>query len=162
LCSGPLAEIRTGFSFWLETFQGQAQSRVVVIQDIRRSMIAQTTCQHCGQHIEFDVAQAIQFLARPPFSKQIRRLLPEVGRKPNPTNQAQHTGTTMQSCPDCAELISLRALVCPKCGFATGFPFRFVLGVMCKVMLVNLIYVAIGLVAFFLIWRSFPLVYIAG
>jgi hypothetical protein len=125
-------------------------------------MMTNITCQHCGQHMEFDVEQANQTVARPSVGKQTRVWSPEVGGKQNPTDQAKDTGTTMQSCPDCAELISLRALMCPKCGCATGVRFRFARDVIWNVVLVNLIFVAIGLVLFFLLWRILPLVYMPG
>jgi hypothetical protein len=160
--SSKAAQIQSLDGFFLESCLGKAQSRVVVIQDKRRSMIAKTTCQHCGQHIEFDAEQANQFVARPWWSKQIRLLLTKAGRNPNPTHLAKHTGTTMQSCPDCGELISPRALVCPNCGCAPGVRFRFVWHVIRDVMLVNLIFAAIGLVIYFLLSRSLPLAFIPG
>ena len=125
-------------------------------------MIAKSTCQHCGQHIEFDVEQAPQVVARPSWSKQFRLLFPEVGRKANPTNRAKHAGTAMQSYSDCGELISLRALMCPNCGCATRARFRFAWYVIRDVILVNLIFAAIGVVIYFLVWRSLPLVFIPG
>jgi hypothetical protein len=112
-------------------------------------MLTKTTCQHCGQHLEFDVEQANQFIACPSCSKQTRLLLPASGGKPNPTILAKQTETKMQSCPDCAEIISRRALMCPNCGCATGVRFRFVWDVMCNVIAVNLIFAGIGLLIYF-------------
>lgn len=46
-------------------------------------MIAKTSCQHCGIHIEFDAESANQFVPCPSCGKQTRLILPSPA-KPSP------------------------------------------------------------------------------
>lgn len=52
-------------------------------------MISKTTCQHCEQHIEFDVEAAGQFVACPTCGKQTRLLLPNLAGIGKPTPPAK-------------------------------------------------------------------------
>lgn len=70
-------------------------------------MISKTSCQHCGQHIEFEVEHANQFAPCPACGNQTRLLFP--GKQAKPPKPAVEKLT-----PEHAALKEVRAKTCYK------------------------------------------------
>jgi hypothetical protein len=78
-------------------------------------MIAKTTCQHCDQHIEFEVEHAGSFISCPNCGKQTRLIMP--GKKLfEKKAEPQKVDFKQQACPACAAIISSKARFCVHCG----------------------------------------------
>ena len=78
-------------------------------------MLAKTTCQHCGQHIEFEVEHAGSFIPCPNCAQQTRLIMP--GTKLfEKKSEVTAIEPTRRECPCCSASISRRARACPECG----------------------------------------------
>ena len=77
-------------------------------------MISKCACEQCGEELEFDVEQAGHAIICPTCKRE------------TPVNMLKRTKSfqfqepeklsPLQKCPDCGEIISRNADVCPKCG----------------------------------------------
>lgn len=104
-------------------------------------MISKTSCQHCGQHIEFDVESADSFTACPSCNRQTRLLIQQ---KPKSFKLAEpKTETPLVVCEDCGHIISRRALACPNCGCPGTVTLRFAWRATSNVMVAFLLWSAV-------------------
>lgn len=89
-------------------------------------MIQKTSCQHCGQHIEFEVETANQIEACPNCGKQTRLFTANAkGFKP----ERKIAKSKLAPCNECAKVISSSAIFCPHCGDYKKVPFGMILSV---------------------------------
>ena len=104
-------------------------------------MLLKCPCQHCQQPIQFEAAEAGEFVTcpRPDCGQKTRLILPSLRSEP------AVPGTKLIECPDCRREISRRALMCPACGSTAGVRFKLVWDVMCNVVLVAFIWWLIGI-----------------
>jgi DNA-directed RNA polymerase subunit RPC12/RpoP len=109
-------------------------------------MIAKTSCQHCGIHIEFEAEQAGGMVVCPGCNRETALRIDKQTHKAQPPRGRPLSPMTV--CADCGHPISRRALMCPSCGSSPGVQFRFVWDVMCNAALVSFIFTLIGSLIF--------------
>lgn len=115
-------------------------------------MISKTSCQHCGQHIEFDVEHADNFTACPSCNRQTRLLLAKPAKIPKPEPEPE---TPLVACKDCGHIISRRALACPNCGCPGTVTLQFAWRATSNVMVAFVLWSAMfGLIALAWNWAT--------